>query len=136
MSQRIDEFLSYASQIMHLVDQGDISESEIDQIVMLFREIVDNERRTNVLKLFLRTLSTIPPAAPATNIFEDGNLIIEQEVAHRQSRYEDETVEIDTLPQIQRDTLPPPPSTTYCYIDPSARIRRSIVVNPADLPDK
>lgn len=99
MSQKIDEFLAYASRLVHLYDQGQISETETEIMVMIVDAFLDPERRAEVIRSFTRTISTVPP--PPLSDSSDPPLIIESEREKMTQKGREPTVGLEL-------SVPPP----------------------------
>ncbi|MCX6781812.1 MAG: hypothetical protein NTW66_01705 [Candidatus Magasanikbacteria bacterium] len=96
-SQQIDEMLTYVSQIMHQIEQGDIPAAEIELIVSLFAGLIKPESRAKVLRSLTRTIPTMPPAS--ADAPDEGPITIESEKELIEQRGREETIAISTEPQ-------------------------------------
>lgn len=79
MSQAVDDILAQISQILHMIDQGKMSEQEASIVAMVLSGIANPDTRDKILSASSRTLSTIPPPPPGRT---NGHIVIESERDH------------------------------------------------------
>ncbi len=126
MSQQIDEMLACVSQIMHQIEQGNISETEIELIVSLFASLTKPETRALTLRSFTRTFETIPPPP----------IIVESEKNPGGSE-ETKAISVEPLPATPHIGVKPKVSTTYNMVGPrTSRDLRDTGLRPTRLDDE
>jgi hypothetical protein len=92
-----DEILTSVSQVMHQIDQGDISETEIELIITLLARLTTPETRAETLRSFTRTFATLPPPPPVTEP-PDAPIVVESEKDPDGEKTADETKAISVDP--------------------------------------
>lgn len=116
-SQDIDEMLTYVSQIMYQIEQGDFSKTEVELVVSLFSGLTKPETRVEILRSFTRTISTIPPPPPITEP-PDGPFV-ESEKNVIVNKAAEETIAFSTGPDA---SVEPPPAS----FAPKIRVKPSV----------
>jgi hypothetical protein len=118
-SQDINEMLTCVSQIMHQIEQGDLSETEIQVVVSLLSGLAKPESRADILRSFTRTIKTVPPQPPVTEPPEAGPFVIESEKEPTGNKEPEETkaISVPANPRFAANIgVKPKTNTAYTFV--------------------